>query len=277
MYLIRFFEFDTFFTNSGLVEVKSLKSLMPEILSPPMRLFLENEIWSRGLYVLFLILLLLMVFGLLNRMGNVLVFLLHLGFLQRNPAIIYGADLVTTCWLFYLCFMRSQEHFTLRPWLKFLKAKEIGSDLLSGVGFRLVQIHLCVIYGYTGLEKLKGETWWEGTAVWYVVSNDNIVPFNMEFFQHAPSLIALMTFSTLIFEVYFPLAIWLKPLRNFWLFLGLCLHSLSAIFMGLIFFAPIMMAAYLFFIDPSIMKSQIKRMFERIPILRIFIFGPSRL
>jgi len=157
--------------------------------------------------------------------------------------------------------------------LSFMKFKNSATDLLSGVGYRLVQIHLCIIYAYTGLEKFKGETWWEGTAVWYVVSNDNIVPFNMEFFQYVPSLVALMTFSTLIFEVYFPVAIWLKPLRNFWLFLGICLHGLSAIFMGLIFFAPIMLAAYLFFVDPILVKKSIKSIFQKIPTLNKFIFG----
>ena len=37
----------------------------------------------------------------------------------------------------------------------------IGANL----AIRLIQVHMCVIYLFSGLGKLKGDTWWEGSAI----------------------------------------------------------------------------------------------------------------
>jgi len=34
----------------------------------------------------------------------------------------------------------------------------------------------------TGWEKLKGDQWWEGSAVWYVAANDQLVPWDLGIF-----------------------------------------------------------------------------------------------
>ena len=254
MYSLRAFEFKIFFSEQGLFSIKSLESYVPSLLKPPMFLFTSSDGLNQFLYILLLVCILLMLLGLANRAVTILTFLLHLIFIQRNPAIIYGADLVSTFWLFYLCFVSHNQYFTLRKWLPFYKRFKSQGDIFNSVGIRLIQIQLCIIYAYTGMEKLKGETWWDGSAVWYVMGNDNIVPFDFSFFQHMPWAVAAMTFSTLLFEIYFPIGIWMKSLRPLWMFLGLCLHGLAMIFMGLSFFSPIMLSSYILFLDPVLLQ-----------------------
>ena len=260
MYAIRGLEFSTFFSEIGLLPQADLNNYVMEYLKPPFTFFSASEDINRGLYALLLLFILLMVLGLATRLMTIATFFLHLIFLQRNPAILYGADLVATFWLFGLCWIQHHHHFSIKKWLPFLNKAASSSlnqfgDIFSSVGIRLIQIQLCIIYAYTGMEKLKGGTWWEGSAVWYVMGNDNIVPFDLSFFQYMPWAVAIMTYSTLLFEIYFPIAIWLKPLRPTWLFLGLCLHALAFIFMGLIFFSPIMLSAYLLFVPHSLQKT----------------------
>lgn len=255
MYSIRFFEFPTFFGEEGLMSQDSLNSYLIDFLKPLFPLYTSSDSFNFALYALFLLLIFILLIGLANRWVTMIIFVLHLVFIQRNPAIIYGADLVSTFWLFYLCFVNHNQFFTIKKFLPFLKQKQVlQSDMFTSMGFRLIQIQLCIMYGYTGMEKLKGGTWWEGSAVWYVMGNDNLVPFDLSFFQHMPWAIAFMTYSTLIFEIYFPIAIWLKPLKPTWLFLGLCLHTLAAFFMGLIFFSPIMLSAYILFLNPGLIR-----------------------
>lgn len=260
MYSVRVIEFEAFFTDRGLMTAEALNFYLPNYLRPPFFLFFSNETLSLVASLVFLVLLLFLTLGLLNRFGTLLVFVLHLGFLHRNPTIMYGADLVATFWFFYLIFIQHSHYFTIRRQVPFLKDKTPRPDVFSNIGIRLIQIQLCIIYAYTGLEKLKGITWWEGTAVWYVLENDNIVPYNLSFFQHVPGLVAIMTFSTLIFEIYFPMAIWLKPLKRVWLFLGVCLHGLSAIFMGLVFFC----SRYAFILSPVPRSRQDAKLFGEI-------------
>jgi hypothetical protein len=270
MYLIRGLEFKLFFTNQGLMPVEILQNYLPEFLKPPLVFYVNNESISFMLYFFLMVLIFLMIIGLANKWINILTFVLHLSFVHRNPTILYGADLVSTFWLFYLCFIRHDRYFSIRS---LLKLKEVKSDILSGVGLRFLQIQLCIIYGYTGLEKLKGTTWWEGSAVWYVMGNDNIVSYDLSFFQNMPWLVAVMTFSTLIFEIYFPMAIWLQPLKRLWLILGVGLHGLSAVFMGLIYFAPIMMSAYLLFLDPVYIRKKIEDLRLPSPMLKFINNG----
>ena len=43
-----------------------------------------------------------------------------------------------------------------------------GADpcVANNVATRLLQVHLCVIYMFGGLAKVRGETWWDGSAMW---------------------------------------------------------------------------------------------------------------
>jgi uncharacterized protein YbbC (DUF1343 family) len=92
-----------------------------------------------------------------------------LAFLQRNYSVAFGADVIGGLFLFYLSFTQCCERWTLKNWLN----KKLGgvaqavvhSDDLSAVFYRLIQLQLCVIYMYTGFEKLKGMSWWDGTAL----------------------------------------------------------------------------------------------------------------
>lgn len=44
----------------------------------------------------------------------------------------------------------------------------------ANVAVRLLQVHLCVLYGFAGTGKLLGGSWWEGTAIWEVSPIHNI-------------------------------------------------------------------------------------------------------
>ncbi|MCB0390924.1 MAG: hypothetical protein KDD58_06530 [Bdellovibrionales bacterium] len=255
MYLFRFFEFEVFFSNKGLLSITDLNTYVMDYIKPQWYLFSASDVVNKVFYVILLLLILTLVFGIANRAMTFLTFLLHLLFIQRNPAIVYGADLVSTFWLFYLSFVNHNQFFTIRQWLPFYNKINLKGDIFSSLGFRFIQIQLCIIYAYTGMEKLKGQTWWDGSAVWYVMGNDNIVPFDFSFFQYLPWAVAVMTFSTLLFEIYFPMAIWMKPLRPIWLFLGLCLHGLAMFFMGLTYFSPIMLSSYVLFLNPVVLSN----------------------
>ena len=249
MYSVRFMEIELFYFNNGLVDAEVAKLYYNKFNEPLFYLFPSTDFLIYLFHILFLVGLLLITFGLSNRVFVFVVFLLHLSFIQRNHFIVYGADLYATFWLFFLCFMKSGSHFNLITLFrkKYLGLKKVTSeecDLLTSVGVRLMQVELCISYGMTGLEKLKGMNWWEGSAVWYVMGNQQIVPFDFSFFYNVPVIIAFMSFSVLAFEIYFPMAIWQEKLRPLWIFFGVMFHLLTSLFMGLVYFGLIMMISY---------------------------------
>ena len=252
MYLERFLDIKLFYFNNGLIDAKAAKLFFRPFNEPLFYLFPSSDFLIYLFHILFLAGLLLITLGLSNRIFIFSTFLLHLCFIQRNHFIVYGADLYATFWLFFLCFMKTGSYFNIFTYLKKRPNSQEttlhNTDELTSVGVRLMQIQICISYGITGLEKLKGFHWWEGSAVWYVIGNQQLVPTDLSFFYNIPLVVSLMTFSVLVFEIYFPIAIWQNKLRPLWVLFGITFHLLTAFFMGILYFGLVMIVSYLMWI-----------------------------
>ncbi len=249
-----------YYSDRGVVPLAEATELLNEIFRPAFFWFPASDAGIIGLHVLFLLLILLLGLGFYSRIVAVLALVIQVAFLHRNYSVAYGADIITCYWLLYLCFIESDRELSLRKKLKLPSFAPKFADLsLSTMGVRLIQIQLCVIYGYTGLEKLKGSTWWEGTAIWQVMSNQQLSTLDLSFLQNFPLLVVLMTYSTLIFEIYFPFAVWNSKTRRWWLAIGVMFHIGIALTMGLIFFSGVMVAAYLVFVNADYLRRTIKQ------------------
>ncbi|MCB0350964.1 MAG: HTTM domain-containing protein, partial [Bdellovibrionales bacterium] len=211
----------------------------------------DAGIYAQGL--LHLVLIVGFTLGLYGRSLTWLLALVNLGLMQRNMSVVYGADLFTNFWLFYLSFVNHNQYFSL--WNVICKNRKIiqESDLVSTMGIRLLQAQLCLSYAYTGLEKFKGIQWWEGSAIWHVIGIDAIITRDFSFLQNVPTLVATLCMLTVIFEVYFIFAVWNKRLKYPWLLVGLVFHLSTGFFMELWFFGFIMVAPYILFL-PDLSK-----------------------
>ncbi len=164
--------------------------------------------------------------------------------------MIFGADQIACIWMFYLIFANSTSHWSILNFWK-PERRQRTSDLLTSVAFRLMQFQICVIYMYTGFEKLKGASWWEGTALWTVLGNPQMVVMDFSFVREFPLIISILTFSTLIFEIYWPILVWFQKTRPWLLAFGVLFHLGIGLIMALFPFSFIMMATYLFFIPST--------------------------
>lgn len=257
MYTMRFFEIPMMFFDSGLMPFDLAGQFMPEFVRPPIYWFPTTENMVVVYMCLHMLSLILLALGILGQFTTWIVLFFHLAMLQRNYTLMYGADLISTCFLFYLGFIQHNKYFSV---LKFFRGREVSGirQDLSSLGVRFIQTQLIVTYTYTGLEKLKGVSWWEGTAVWKVIGNSLMVPFDLSFMSHFPFLIAAATYLTVLFEIYFCFAVLVPWLRKPWLILGGTFHLLAAITMGLIFFSSVMVSSYIVFFTGPELRNLIK-------------------
>lgn len=247
-----------YYSDRGVVPLAEATELLNEIFRPAFFWFPASDAAIVSLHALYLLLILLLGLGFYSRIIAVFALVIQVAFLYRNYSVAYGADIITCYWLLYLCFIESDRELSLRKKLKLPSLAPKFSDLsLSTMGVRLIQIQLCVIYGYTGFEKLKGPGWWEGTAIWQVMSNQQLTTLDLSFLQNFPMVIVLMTYSTLIFEIYFPFAVWNPKTRNWWLAIGFMFHVGIALTMGLIFFSGVMVAAYIVFLNGDYLRARL--------------------
>lgn len=184
--------------------------------------------------------LVLLALNIFPRASAIVAFLCHVNFMNRNAAVIYGVDTVSAFYLFYICFMDYRAHAQ--------KKMTDFRGMMGSVAIRLSQLQLCIIYGYSGLDKVQGAAWWKGEAMWYVFANPQMTHFNFAWIAHFPVLVVLATYSSLFWEVYFPAVVWVPKLRYPALLMGVMIHLGIFIVMGLTSFAAMMILIYILFL-----------------------------
>lgn len=245
-YFTRHLDLEFFYGEAGIMPLAHLKSLPNLEYRPTLFALLPSLGFLQAMHALFLLCLALFTLGLFTRPAALLGFFLHLNFMNRNPAILFGMDTIGTYFLFYFCFAQAADRWSLDARLSLVKRRPHG--WLSHLAFRLMQLQVCVVYAYSGLEKLKGMRWWDGSALWDVLSIGNMQRFDMSFVAHFPILLAGAVYLVLAWEIYFPALIWVPRLRLPVLFFGVVMHVGIVVFMNLPSFGLMMMANYLLFL-----------------------------
>ncbi|MEQ1876315.1 MAG: HTTM domain-containing protein [Bdellovibrionia bacterium] len=245
-FVLRHFYLSEFYFDDGILTLAKSKTIFGGVFHSPLFWFPSDPLAIHALHGLFLVSLATLALGVFPRVSAALALYIHVLFLNRNFLPMYGFDKIVSCWLFYLMFMKPGGYFTV---FRSQTKSKLSSDLLTPAAVRMAQLHLCVVYAYSGLEKMRGQGWWNGEALWGILANGIVAPFDMGFMAHLPWLVYAGTYSTVLWEIYFPLAIWVPALRKPWLFFGVVFHLMTALMMNLIFFAAIMLAGYQLFWD----------------------------
>lgn len=226
-------------------------TVFPDFYRPFVQWFFWPDNYVGAVHMVLIVLLFLATIGLTNRPLLFVTWILHQGILNRNYAILFGADVIGGLFLFYLCFTNCTEYLSVRN-LVFKKIKKIAdtdvTDFLSSTFFRIIQVQLCAIYMYTGFEKLKGNTWWDGTALWTVFANPQFSQYDFKFLSHTPLFFAISTFLSIVFEVYFAPMMMNKTYRVYWLIAGVIFHISIGILLGLMAFSMVMISTYVLFL-----------------------------
>jgi len=101
--------------------------------------------------------------GLACRLSAILAWLLHLCAAKTGGFVSYGVDNFMTIGLFYLMLSPLPDRYSLDWRLRELRPKD---PHLLGFWRRVLQLHLCIIYFFSGLTKCLGSGWWDGSNIW---------------------------------------------------------------------------------------------------------------
>ncbi len=210
-----------------------------------------------ALHALYLVTLIMLIIGFLPRMAAILAFVLHVSFIHANIGAVYGVDLIFTFYLFFMCLASDR-----------VKPGDQGPRAwISSMAFRFAQIQLCIIYAFSGWEKLKGAAWWNGEAMWSVIANPQMARFDFSWLSHVPLVLVFVAYLTLIWEIYFPVLVWLPRWRIPTLFVGLMFHLSIAGMMKLAFFGFLMISTYVLFLTDGEVRA-VWGALKRMPMMR---------
>ena len=117
---------------------------------------------------------------------------------------------------------------------------------------RLLQYQVCLIYFSSGVAKFMNELWRDGTALYYVLSNNVLPRFPIDVIPPALQGVAtLATYGTLVFELGFPFMVAWRRTRPFTLLAGVALHLGVWVMLEVGPFSWVMLATYVAFISPE--------------------------
>ena len=228
----------------------------------------------RPAWLLCLVILAAFTLGIGSRVTAVLAWIIAVSTARRAPISLYGFDNIVTTWALYLAATgasgqaASLDRF-LDRWRRnrlevATRRKDGRWTALSGVpipsvsaniGLRLIQCHLVLIYGMSGLSKFRGNAWWEGMATWGTLADGEFRLFDLTWLAAYPLVLNAMTHVALFVETSYPALIWVKPVRPLVLAGVTALHVGIGLTLGLFEFGLAMIAGNLAFASGPWLRS----------------------
>lgn len=192
--------------------------------------------------------------GLLTRGAAIASFCCLLAYVHRNPAALYGFDQVVGFLTLYLAIGPSGAAFSVDEYLT-PQRHRVRSSVSANVALRLMQLHLCVLYFFAGVSKLKGVTWWNGYAIWGAIANQEYQTVDLTWLASWPLIINVLTHVSVWWEVSYPALVWNRHTRPVVLLLAVAVHAGIGSCFGMLTFGSAMLVANSAFLDPRLIRS----------------------
>jgi hypothetical protein len=191
--------------------------------------------------------------GLACRYSAVLAWFLHLCAAKSGGFMSYGVDNFMTIGLFYLMLSPLPDRYALDWRLREWRPRD---PQFLGFWRRVLQLHLCVIYFFSGLTKCLGSGWWDGSNVWRALIRP---PFNVidpEILVGWKYLFPVTGIFICLLEIGYPAFIWNSKTRKVWLISVCAMHAGIGLAMGMYLFAFIMIILNVAAFGPGLIRTE---------------------
>jgi Vitamin K-dependent gamma-carboxylase len=167
--------------------------------------------------------------------------------LNRIFLVAEGGNKLLLLFLFYLIFIDEKEKENSSG-----EAYSIFNKVVTNVFFLIIQLQIILVYLISGLYKLYGTHWLNGEAIYYILS---IVEFSHPWIKEnllsVDWLLKFSTYSVLVYQLAFPVLVWVKKIKPYILWIGVFFHLFISLAIGLFDFGIIMILAYVAFFPES--------------------------
>ena len=199
--------------------------------------------------------------GLLTRLSVILAFFTVASLGGLGPYAADSGDNLVRLLLFYLVFTAAGSKWSIDALIR--RRFKIPYLLPNTIRFPLHNLALIaigaqtiIIYVIAGLTKMRGETWLDGSALYYALQTVQYVPWPglNDLLISQVWLVSMVTWGTVVLQLAFPILLLNHYTRVTIVLLMMGMHFGIGVFMGLGVFSLIMFAADLIFIRDNEFK-----------------------
>lgn len=189
----------------------------------------------------------LLLLGIASRFQVVCLFVWLVSFQNRNFLILDGEDTLMRLYAFFFIWLPLDQRFSFTNYLR--NSTKSSKPLSAPWALRLIQFQIIALYASTALCKLQGETWHDGTAMWYVSKmTDNFGRLIPAYWFDVYGVSAMATWGALALELTLPLALIIPRTRKWGVIAGVMLHLGIELSMNLFLFQWFMILGLLSFV-----------------------------
>jgi len=201
--------------------------------------------------------------GLATRLSAVVAFAGLVSAANRAPLNVFGLDDTLGMLLISLVIGPAGACLSVDRWLQGRllgggkpgqgghAAAAAAESVTATIALRLLQVHLCVVYFFSGCGKLLGASWWEGMALWGAAANSQYRTLDLTWMADQPMLINAITLTTLFWEVAYAAIVWPRLTRPLAIGMGIAVHLGIGLAMGMMEFGLAMIVANLAFVSAA--------------------------
>jgi hypothetical protein len=219
-------------------------------------------------WVLLLLSAIAMTVGWHSRVAAILVCVLVISFMRRDPYVFNAGDGLISVLGLYLALSSCGAALSLD------QRRRTGSfwsaQCRARWPIRLLQVQLSLIYLISVQAKLSGSTWVDGSAVsyaWRVHGQWAILPAP-QWLVNNSLLVNVATWGSLVIELSIAVLVWNRRWRFWVLAAGVVLHLAILVNMSVGFFTPAMFVLYLAFVPWETVQRMSNALKARSPRLR---------
>ena len=242
------------------VSLSAVRQVEPGIRLNLFTVMPQDDRWIAAFFWVFLAYAVLLTLGLWTRLSSVAVFLCLTSIHQRNLLILHGGDAFLRIVGFFLIFAPAGAALSLDRLIRVRRGLE-GPEIKPRAPWaqRMIQIELSLLYLTSFWWKMKGHTWLDGTALYYVTHLHSIARFPLPRWIQSAAILRIGSWFTLALEFSLGVLIWFRRFRYPVLLLGLLFHLSIEYALNLPMFSWDILTVYILFVDPSDLSDLVRK------------------
>jgi hypothetical protein len=154
--------------------------------------------------------------GLVTPISGACFFLSTVAAVQRAPMIFGPFEQMLSVAVGYLTLAPSGQRVSVDSLFRKLVSRTLPSirtSIRANVAVRLLQVHLAIVYLFSGLSKLNGDVWWQGDAIWWLAVQPESSLLDLTWIAGYPILMNLWTYLIVCIELAMGTLIWIRRFR----------------------------------------------------------------
>jgi hypothetical protein len=267
------FDMDYWLTDAGLLQGAEASLLAGPLRPSPLH-WIRDPASVHAFFAATAALGVLLTIGWQTRVVSVLFFLATLAIHQRNIVTNSGADCLMLLVTFYMMLAPCGAAYSVDAYRKARRRGTVAEPLVVPWAQRLIQLHICLIYFDTAVLKCNGASWLNGTALHYVLYNDEVGRFHLGSLREYPLVVNLLTHGALLTEFSLAFLLWFRATRTWAIFAGLALHVGILLTVNIPIFGELITACYLTFLTPEELDTMLRTVDPRTALARLLRLSP---